>query len=134
MGKIANYVKEFLNSNDIKFLYIEQDLEARFEFGFLAGNSQVKVLIDIDEQREFVVAKGMPVETIKSLEKIWPIMNQCNAKNMFVKIQVDPQNGELKFSMSCLAMGGAINQTMVATLIVTFINTMKDCIPQLLES
>lgn len=134
MGKIANYVKEFLNSNDIKFLYIEQDLEARFEFGFLAGNSQVKVLIDIDEQREFVVAKGMPVETIKSLEKIWPIMNQCNAKNMFVKIQVDPQNGELKFSMPCLAMGGAINQTMVATLIVTLINTMKDCIPQLLES
>lgn len=69
---------------------------------------------------------------ITKLMSTLPKINQCNAMNMFVKVQVD-QDGELRFSIPILGAGGIISQKMVISAFVTTANTAKACIPQIVE-
>lgn len=133
MQPISKVVKSFLDSQDIKASYVKGEHAGRFEFLCQVKNCSINVQIDVEEQQEFFVVKGVPdfVVPQEKIMQVLPVLNQCNRKNMFVKAQVDSQTGYLTFSMPCLAFEGSIKEKMVASAVITVANTIDSCINEI---
>lgn len=133
MKPISKVVKSFLDSQNIQASFIKGEHTGRFEFACQTQHCPTNVQIDVDEQYEFFVVKGIPLVTVpsESINRILPALNRCNGKNMFVKVLADPQSGYLRFSMPCLAYEGSIKENMVASTVITVINTIDGSIEEI---
>lgn len=134
MGKITELVKSVLDIYGVNASFLDGGMNCRYEFVSSIEGVLLRFQFDINEEMEFLVVKAFPYTKIDvpKLMSALPKINQYNAMNMFVKVQVD-QDGELRFSIPVLGAGGTISQKMMISAFVTTANTAKACIPQIVE-
>lgn len=134
LGLIATTIKDYLDSNEYNYHYDEKD--EIFDMGFTLDNDRVKLRFFFDEEREWFSMVVFPSHAIPvgKVDKILPVINNINRKLLFGNFFVDPEDGELAFRMTASVDNRSINDTMVAVMMSTGLNTIDDHINDIMKA
>lgn len=132
MGLIAMTIKDSLDSSDYRYDYEDE----RFEMGFTLDNDRVRVRIFYNEEKEWFSIVVYPSHAIpvSKVEKILPALNNINKSLLFGTFFVDPEDGELAFRVSMSVDNRSINDTMVAVMLSTSLNTVDENINDIMKT
>lgn len=132
MGLIAMTIKDSLDSSDYHYDFEDE----RFEMGFTLDNDRVRVRIFYNEEKEWFSVVVYPSHAIpvSKVEKILPTLNNINKSLLFGTFFVDPEDGELTFRVSSSVDNRSINDTMVAVMLSTALNTVDENINDIMKA